>query len=540
MVNVVSAALIWACLGQISALGTTSVVTNSTGYDLWWSSNLTEVIEPLELEIIGEVPQWVNGDLLRNGPGAYEWGEQSMQHQFDGLNKVAKFDIVDGRVHFQTRFVKSSLWNDTVEADALPPHLTMLPVIPAYSKIQVAKALEMNDLDNTNIFPWQTGNETFLTCDTTTLAVSIDLDSLDTIGHSMIDNEELGKKNQFVGAHKLREVGGTATIGWMGETEGRTNIIKVYKDEQRLNGKLHRTYIGKADAAYMTSIHSFAVTKDYIIIMMWPLTISPMKIVTSDDFAGIKGMEWLGDDTPTTIFIFDAHSEDEDAAPLRTFTTTAMYANHHINAWEKENGAVEFDLIGYNDASFISDLEGFGNLNVMKNETAREALEALNQTLRRITVNMSAPDGADNAVAWRVIPVLDDRDGVEHKLEMPRFNDLRHGARYCYFYAMGQRDGEPATNMRLSKVDLCGRDALKGEATATSWWRMAHYPSEPIFVPRPDATAEDDGVLLTSVLDGERQQTYLLVLNATDMTTLATAYAPVISPYDVHGQFFGH
>ena len=83
-------------------------------------------------------------------------------------------------------------------------------------------------------------------------------------------------------------------------------------------------------------------------------------MVTGDSFAGILGMEWLGDDTPTTIMIFDANSVDAEAAPLKTFTTTAMYTNHHINTFESE-GQLNFDLIGYDDASFLSDLEGFGN-----------------------------------------------------------------------------------------------------------------------------------------------------------------------------------
>ena len=44
----------------------------------------------------------------------------------------------------------------------------------------------MNDMDNTNIFPWQTGNLAMLLSDTTTLMTSINLDSLETLGHAVV------------------------------------------------------------------------------------------------------------------------------------------------------------------------------------------------------------------------------------------------------------------------------------------------------------------------------------------------------------------
>ena len=41
---------------------------------------------------------------------------------------------------------------------------------------------------------------------------------------------------------------------------------------------------------------------------------------------------------------------------------------------------------------------------------------------------------------------------------------------------------------------------------AACWAPPGHHPSEAIFVPRPGDTAEDDGVLLSVVLNGEFSQ----------------------------------
>jgi beta,beta-carotene 9',10'-dioxygenase len=58
-----------------------------------------------------------------------------------------------------------------------------------------------------------------------------------------------------------------------------------------------------------------------------------------------------------------------------------------------------------------------------------------------------------------------------------------------------------------------------------------------VFVARPDAEHEDDGVLLSVVLDGSADSSFLLVLNAADLTEVARAQAPHHIPFSFHGQF---
>ena len=60
---------------------------------------------------------------------------------------------------------------------------------------------------------------------------------------------------------------------------------------------------------------------------------------------------------------------------------------------------------------------------------------------------------------------------------------------------------------------------------------------EPLFVPRPWSRAEDDGVVMSTVVDGKSQQSYLLVLNATTMEQIARVNAPMRVPYELHGEW---
>ena len=65
------------------------------------------------------------------------------------------------------------------------------------------------------------------------------------------------------------------------------------------------------------------------------------------------------------------------------------------------------------------------------------------------------------------------------------------------------------------------------------------YPAEPVFVPRPGGTAEDDGVVLTNVLDTVTNSTWLLLLDGRTMAPVAQAGpTPHMIPHGFHGRYF--
>ena len=51
-------------------------------------------------------------------------------------------------------------------------------------------------------------------------------------------------------------------------------------------------------------------------------------------------------------------------------------------------------------------------------------------------------------------------------------------------------------------------------------------------------TAEDCGVLVTLVYDGEAEQSYLMLMNATTFLPVAQADLPYPVPWSAHGNFF--
>lgn len=71
-------------------------------------------------------------------------------------------------------------------------------------------------------------------------------------------------------------------------------------------------------------------------------------------------------------------------------------------------------------------------------------------------------------------------------------------------------------------------------------WRgkETQYGAEPIFVPRPDAIDEDDGVLLVSVADVEDDAPdFLLQIDAKTMQEVGRATIDTPLPCSMHGLF---
>lgn len=61
---------------------------------VWMRSCKKEVIEPIIGEVIGKIPSWLKGTLLRNGPGSLQVGEYSFNHLFDSSALLHRYVFV--------------------------------------------------------------------------------------------------------------------------------------------------------------------------------------------------------------------------------------------------------------------------------------------------------------------------------------------------------------------------------------------------------------------------------------------------------------
>ncbi|WYZ42135.1 hypothetical protein EsH8_V_001030 [Colletotrichum jinshuiense] len=120
-----------------------------------------------------------------------------------------------------------------------------------------------------------------------------------------------------------------------------------------------------------------------------------------------------------------------------------------------------------------------------------------------------------------------------HAGELPTINPAYLTRRHRYVYSISDR-GLSTLLDTIVKTDADAREALMWQSP------QGHTPGEPIFVPRPSSPggpppAEDDGVVLSVVLDGSAQTSYLLCLDARTMTELGRAECGFAVGIGFHG-----
>jgi carotenoid cleavage dioxygenase-like enzyme len=121
----------------------------------------------------------------------------------------------------------------------------------------------------------------------------------------------------------------------------------------------------------------------------------------------------------------------------------------------------------------------------------------------------------------------------DDNLELPRIHYRKYNMKdYDFIYAAGTYSVGNFTN-RLIKIDVRNRNY-------NVWTEKGCHPGEPVFVSRPDRVQEeDDGVVLSVVLDSNKGNSFLLVLDAKSFEEIARAEVPHHIPFGIHGQYYG-
>lgn len=101
--------------------------------------------------------------------------------------------------------------------------------------------------------------------------------------------------------------------------------------------------------------------------------------------------------------------------------------------------------------------------------------------------------------------------------------------------------GRLGNGLKVVQAAFFGRLAKSDWATGTfKVWQPADgesCPCEPVFVQRPGAGDEDDGVVLTIVVDREGTRSVLVALDGATFEEVARAYLPQVYALGPHGSF---
>lgn len=73
------------------------------------------IVTEVTLYSSGNIPSWLNGSYLLDGPGRMTFGDQEFKHVFDGAAVMQKFTFGETGVTFTSKFVKSYAFETNLE-----------------------------------------------------------------------------------------------------------------------------------------------------------------------------------------------------------------------------------------------------------------------------------------------------------------------------------------------------------------------------------------------------------------------------------------
>ncbi|MBD2073319.1 carotenoid oxygenase family protein [Phormidium sp. FACHB-592] len=474
------------------------------GVELAFTS-LNSEVEIDDLPIEGNIPRWLKGSLFRNGPAKFETGQASYNHWFDGLAMVHRYSFRDGQIAYRNRFLRTSPYTQMMSTGQLSSGFeTVQPT--SLGKRILKMSLEMlgqktGQTYNTNVNVICLADQ-FMALTEQPVPTVFDPITLETRGAFYFDDTLFGHLSC---GHPQYDDQQQEYINYV-TCFGPINTYNLYRVKATSR---QRSLIARIPVRSPCYMHSFAATENFIILVEFPLVVKSLPAI----FGGKAPMQCLSWEPRrgTNFRVIHKHSGDQVAR----FQSEACFAFHHINAYEEGNEIV-VDLA----ASDQPDLMYKSYLKPLKSAT-RSKDHPLAE-YRRYRLPLQKPS-CKAEVGYELLS--------EQLIEMVCINQGRCRSRdYRYAYAVSHNRNWPTLVGQLVKIDV-------KNCSDQAWFEPNTYPGEPLFVAAPNGTAEDDGVILSVVLDAAKERSFLLVLHAQSFKELGRAYLPHHVPLEFHGLF---
>ncbi len=466
-------------------------------------STLEQEVAVDELALTGEMPSWLHGSLLRTGPAKFEvggtaaeGGGQRMRHWFDGLAMLHRFTIEHGSVSYGNRFLDSRSYRAAREQGRIVfGEFATDPCRSLFKRVQTLFSPGSMLTDNANVNITRLG-ERFIAMTETPLPVEFDPHTLQAAGVRPYD-----VPGQLTTAHPHMDRASGGMLNYAAKLGARSSYRFFAVDPSQSAQQPSRPrQIGSLPVKEPAYMHSFGLTERWLVLAEFPFVVNPLALALSGR-PYIENYRWKPE-LGTRFTLVDRRTGEARGG----FQTDACFAFHHVNAYE-DGDEIVVDLCAFADAGVIEDLYL---------ERLRAGKPVAQATLTRFRLRLS-----DRSVSSERLS--------EGDIELPRINYRRCNER-PYRYVWGVGSGPTGWLEQVLKVDI-------SDGSTRSWAQPGCYPGEPVFVARPDAEDEDDGVLLSVVLDAGAGTSFLLVLDASDLSELARAQAPHHIPFGFHGQF---
>lgn len=304
---------------------------------------------------------------------------------------------------------------------------------------------------------------------------------------------------------------GTYRIFGTSASTGETSILATFK----------------GTSAY---IHSLFLSEHYVILCVWNSHVAwgGMPLLYHRNI-----IEAIAPFDPSSKAMWYVVDRKYGKGLVATYESDPFFAFHSINAFEETNSTDP------TQTDIIAELSMFENTDVMHRFYYDNLISSIAEPdfqgkKRMPSLPMHAQFRLKNveSAAGSPTPLPAELAFKANKLismELPTVNPsyLTHRHRYTY----GCAD-------RLKSSFFDGIVKFDNVTRTSVFWEVeGHTPGEAIFVADPEGSAEDDGVLLSVVLDGYSEKSYLLVLDARSLREVGRASMEGPMSFGFHGAY---
>ena len=435
-----------------------------------------------DLEVTGRIPHELAGTYYRNGPNpAFE--PPGRYHWFDGDGMIHAITLADGRAHYRNRYVLSAgLKEERGAARGLFSGLL---------DIDPSEAPRFKNTGNTNIV-WHAGR--LLALMEAAFPTRMEPCTLETLGELDFDGRLAGAMT----AHPKMDPE-TGEMLFFGYSPFPPHLQYHVADRE---GRLVRSEV--IDVAWPSMMHDFAITKDHVIFILCPLVFS------FENLAKRGSVFSWEPERGTRLGVMPRSGGNAD---VKWFETEASYVFHPMNAFA-DGDAIVLDVARYGRLDFMSP-QAAANPSWRDENAAR---------MHRWRIDLAA-GGVKSTPLDDIVT------------EFPRVDERRLGRRHRFGYTVAREpelnDGAQPVWTAVKKYDL-----ERGTAE-TRRFGAENGVGEPLFVPRGEGAAEDDGWVLVLAYDHARNTSDFHILDAQNVRSepVAVVHLPHRVPYGFHGNW---
>lgn len=515
--------------------------------------NMDVVSNPIKCFVQGAVPSWLHGDIVRAGPGQFKHGSDKYTHWFDGNAILMKFSIKDsGHVTYQSRFIDSDYRRDNLRHNrivngGLGNPSVVDPCKSVFSKFFTQFWYKPNN-DNTNVNVLKFGDKTYATTDVS-ITWKFDLESLKSESKFSLMSPKM--PIPVTSAHPHYDTNGDYyNVGNLVGKDSFYAIVKIPHEKFSSPDPMQElevfAKVPASNSLKPSYFHSFSITENYIVLHENSLKMDILSIL--HPFCWKEGMKHCF--KVEDGFEFKFHIVNKKTGELVTtkYCSKPSVCFHTVNAYEDRIDGKDYvvvDLCTSDKCYELFDLVKFSNMIAPPDLT-----EEVNTYPQRYYLPLDAQDAAlgedlcENIDTTATATLRDDgslyltsqclvseelKQTVVGAFDLPRINDDYNGKKYRYSYYAGSKSFVPSV---IVKIDHDTGDYL-------IWDKEGMYASEPVFVPHPNPTSEDHGVILSNVVSSDPNQLpFLLILDAQNFKELARAEVDARLSFCFHARYF--